>query len=73
MNHHDASRRRRAWAVPVRRALELALTVVAAFGLVLRRRLPWASLLLALPALFVVGGPTAAVIARRASNPIPSV
>jgi signal transduction histidine kinase len=44
-------------------AVELALTVVAALGLVLRRRWPWASVLLALPALFVVGGPTAAVIA----------
>jgi signal transduction histidine kinase len=44
-------------------ALELVLTVVAACGLVLRRRLPWASLLLALPALYVADGPTAAVIA----------
>lgn len=44
-------------------ALDLALTVVAACGLVLRRRRPWASLLLALPALYIADGPTAAVIA----------
>jgi len=41
----------------------LALTLVAAGGLLLRRRFPLLSLALSLPALVVTGGPIAAVIA----------
>ena len=41
----------------------LALTLIAAGGLLLRRRLPLLSLALSLPALVVTGGPIAAVIA----------
>ncbi|MEX8059782.1 sensor histidine kinase [Microbacterium sp. 16-032] len=43
--------------------LELVLTLVGAAGLLLRRRLPLLSLALALPALFLTGGPIASVIA----------
>lgn len=44
-------------------ALELGLTLVAALGLFLRRRLPVVSVVLALPALFLTAGPIASVIA----------
>lgn len=43
--------------------LELLLTLVGAAGLILRRRWPLVSVALALPALFLTGGPIAAVIA----------
>lgn len=44
-------------------APELVLTLVAAAGLLFRRRFPLVSVALALPSLFVTGGPIASVIA----------
>ncbi|MEV8240086.1 histidine kinase [Microbacterium testaceum] len=44
-------------------ATELVLTLVGAAGLLLRRRLPLVAVALALPGLFITGGPIAAVIA----------